>query len=407
MSRGGQRPGDVGKHKGSGPARAHGGLSLLALARPSPLASAFSYVAGRRFFFALMTPDSLPPFTPAGLRALFHRWKYLLGLALLLSAGASAFWAWSLPNVYSSTAVFLPTSPQSTDPDRLVEGVIKLELGARPEDLDRMLTIGQSLPLAEQIIRRFNLYNHYQAGAPGSDQVENYVLGEFSSNFSIVHNERDAIELTFQDRDKQLAAAVANSLVAAIDSVNQQLTLENRRTVLGLFRQRSAQLGSSYERIRRQLLGVRRRYGVFGLEMQGRYLAKTVLETEKELRVAEGGGPGSVPGLRRALRGLTRIDGGNAINLEGWTQGTDSVTLLSSRLTDLQTRLVSSQGAQEQAEIALRSRVSSLYLIQKAYPATRRSKPNRGLLVLSAVLGTLAIAVLAILVIEVYKRERN
>jgi uncharacterized protein involved in exopolysaccharide biosynthesis len=351
-----------------------------------------------------MLPDSPPSFSLASLRAIFQRWKYLLGLAVAVAAVVSALVAWSLPNIYSSTAIFLPTSPQSTDPDRLVEGS-KLEVGARSEDLDRVLTIGQSLPLAEQMIRRFNLYEHYHAGAPGDDAVENSVLAEFNSNLSIVHNERDAIELTFEDRDKKLAAAVANALVAAIDSTNQQLTLENRRNVLEIYRQRSEQLGGSYERTRQQLLAARRRYGVFGLEQQGRYLGKAVIDTERELRLAEGGGAGNTASLRRALRGLTQAEGGNIINLESWTQGSDSVSLLAARLTDLQTRYVTSQGAFEQAQTSLRSRVSSLYLVQKAYPATRKSKPFRTVIVLGSVLVTLALSVFLILLLEMYRRR--
>ena len=353
-----------------------------------------------------MQPDSLLPFSLASLRAIFQRWKHLLGLALVLAAVVSAVVAWSLPNIYSSTAIFLPTSPQSTDPDRLVEGA-KLEVGARSEDLDRVLTIGQSLPLAEQMVRRFNLYAHYHAGKPGTDAVENSVLAEFNSNLSIVHNERDAIELTFEDRDKKLAAAVANALVAAIDSINQQLTLENRRSVLEIYRQRSERLGASYERTRQRLLAARRRYGVFGLEQQGRYLGKAVIDTEKELRVAEGGGPGNAAGLRRALRGLTETAGGNLINLESWTQGADSVGLLAARLADLQGRYVGSQGAFEQAQTSLRSRVSSLYLVQKAYPATRKSKPFRTLIVLGSVLVTLALSVFLILLLELYRRPSS
>jgi uncharacterized protein involved in exopolysaccharide biosynthesis len=353
-----------------------------------------------------MLPDSVPPFSTAGLLAIFHRWKYLLGLAAGLAAVASIVVTLSMPNIYSSTAIFLPTSPQSADPDRLVEGS-KLELGVRAEDLDRVLTIGQSLPLAEQMIQKFNLYEHYHAGQPGSDAVENRVLGEFNSSFSIVHNERDAIELTFQDRDKKLAADVANAMVAAIDSINQQLTLINRRNVLELYRQRSGALGRSYATTRQQLEATRRRYGVFGLDQQGRYLAKAVIETEKELQVAEGGGGGSVAGLRRALRGLTRADGGNVMNLEGWTRGTDSVNLLASRLTDLQTRYVASQGAYEQAETSLRSRVSSLYLVQKAYPATRKSKPLRSAIVLGSVLATVALSVFLILLLELYRRRKT
>jgi len=358
--------------------------------------------------FVFMSPDFLPPFSTAGLRAIFNRWKYLLALAVGLAAVVSALVAWSLPNIYSSTAIFLPTSPQSTDPDRLVEGS-KLEVGARSEDLDRVLTVGQSLPLAELMIKRFDLYKHYSAGQPGSDAVENAVLSEFNSNLSIVHNERDAIELTFQDKDKKLAAAVANAMVAAIDSVNQQLTLENRRNVLEIYRQRSAQLGRSYERIRQRLVDARHRYGVFGLEQQERYLTKTVIETEKELRVAEGGGPGSAAGLRRALSGLThtRAEGGNVINLEGWNQGLDSVKLLTGRLADLQGRFVGSQAAYEQASTSLTSRVSSLYQIQKAYPAIRKSKPFRTAIVLGSMLLTFVLSAFFILLLELYRRPAS
>jgi len=350
-----------------------------------------------------MLPDSVPPFSATGLLAVFHRWKYLLGLAAGLAAVASIVITLLMPNIYSSTAIFLPTSPQSTDPDHLVEGS-KQGLGVQSEDLDRVLTIGQSLPLAEQMIKKFNLYDHYHAGQPGSDAVENYVLGEFNSSLNIVHNERDAIELTFQDRDKKLAADVANAMVAAIDSINQQLTLINRRNVLELYRQRSGALGRSYAATRQRLEATRRRYGVFDLAHQGRYLSKAVIETEKELQIAEGGGPGSVAGLRRAMRGLTHADGGNVINLEGWTRGTDSVNLLAGRLLDLQTRYVASQGAYEQAETSLHSRVSSLYLVQKAYPATRKSKPLRSAIVLGSVLATVALSVFLILLLELYRR---
>ena len=351
-----------------------------------------------------MSPTSTFSLSLASLRAMFNRWKYLLGLAGGLALIISTIIVLRMPNIYSSVAVFLPTSPQSSDPDRLVEGS-KLELGSRSEDLDRVISIGESLPVAELIIRRFNLYQHYDQGAPGSDLVENRTLQEFSSNLSIVHNERDAIELTFQDRDKELAARVANAVVTAIDSVNQQLTLENRRNVLELYRQRSASLGRHYEQTRLALLRARRRYGVFGLEQQGRYLAKAVIETEKELRVAEGGGPGSATGLRKALRGLTSADGGNLINLENWTKGADSVGLASSRLADLQSRFVAARAAYEQAETSLGSRVSSLYLLQKAQPATRKSKPFRTGIVLSSVVLTLAISILVILLLELYRRR--
>ncbi|MDQ2769829.1 MAG: hypothetical protein M3Y54_04940 [Bacteroidota bacterium] len=345
-------------------------------------------------------------FSLVSLGPIIRRWRFLVAVAVTLAAIVSTVVSLTLPNIYRSTAVFIPTNPQSADPDRLVDGG-KLELGGRAEDLDRAITIGQSQPVAEMIIRRFQLYQHYKAGTPGDDVADNYVLSEFSSNLDIVHNERDAIELTFIDRDKHLAAAVANTMVHVIDSVTQQLTLENRRTVLDLYRLRYESLSTNFERSRHELVGARHRYGIFGLEMQGRYMAKEIIETETALRKAEGGGGGSVAGLRRALHALTRADGGNLINLESYTRGVDSLSMFTARVADLQGRLVGARSAYESAALSLRGRVSSIYLVQKAYPATRKFKPVRSLIVIGSVLITFALSVLVIALLELYRYNRS
>ena len=352
---------------------------------------------------------SATSFALVGLGPIINRWKYFVAGAVALAAIVSVVVALLLPNVYRSTAVFIPTNPQTADPDRLLDENVQLrgqlELSSRAEDLDRAITIGESLPVAELMVRQFKLYEHYKAGTPGDENADSYVLSEFSSNLSLVHNERDAIELSFADRDKHLAAAVANALVHVIDSVNQQLTLENRRTVLGLYRRRYEYLSTSFERSRRELVGARRRYGIFGLEMQGRYLAKEIIETETALRRAEGGG-GDAAGLRRALRGLTSADGGNLINLENYVRGTDSLSMFVARVADLQTRLVAARSAYESADLSLKGRIASLYQVQRAYPATRKFKPVRSLIVLGSMLAMFALAVVFVALLELYRHHR-
>ena len=352
---------------------------------------------------------SAPSFSLVGLGPIINRWKYFVAGAVALAAIVSVIVALLLPNVYRSTAIFIPTNPQTADPDRLLEENSvtrgKLELSGRAEDLDRAITIGESQPVAELIIKQFDLYKHYKAGSAGDDATDNFVLSEFTSNLNIVHNERDAIELTFMDKDKKLAAAVANAMVHVIDSVNQQLTMENRRTVLNLYRQRYEYLSTYFERSRRELLGARLRYGIFGLETQGRYMAKQLIETEAALRKAEASG-GDVAGLRNTLRGLTRADGGNLINLERFVQGADSLGMFTARVQDLQTRLIAARSAYETAELSIRGRISSLYLVQKAYPATRKIKPVRSLIVLGSVLLTFALSIVVIALLELYRHNR-
>lgn len=382
-------------------------LSLLATLS---LAIQIKCERGTSGFPPSMSSASAPSFSLVGLGPIINRWKYFVAGAVALAALVSVVVALMLPNVYRSTAVFIPTNPVSTDPDRLLEDNVmtrgKLELVSRAEDLDRIITIAESQPVAELIIKKFDLYEHYKAGTPGDDRADNFVLSEFGDNFRIVHNERDAIELSFTDVDKKLAAAMANTMVKVIDSVNQQLTLENRRTVLDLYRQRYESLSTSFERSRHELVGARRRYGIYGFEMQGRYMAKQIIETEAALRKAEVSG-GDVAGLRRALRGLTRADGGNVINLENYVQGYDSVAMFNDRVSDLGTRLIAARSAFETAELSIKGRISSLYLVQKAYPATRKFKPVRTLLVLGSVLVTFALSVVVVALLELYRHNRS
>lgn len=349
---------------------------------------------------------SAPSFSLVGLGPILHRWKYLVAAAVVAAAVVSALVAWQLPNQYKSTAVFFPTNLQNADPDRIVEGT-KLELTGRAEDLDRAITIGQSQPVAALLIKRFDLYRHYDAGPPGDDRAETQVLNEFSGNLDIVRNERDAIELTFTDRDKHLAATVANALVDVIDSVNQQLTLTNRRRVLVLYGRRYDYLRTSYEQARRQLVALRARYGIFNYDQQSRYLAKELVETETALGRAEGGGGGNAAALRRALRGLTRADGGRVMNTESFIRGTDSLSLIGTRVADLQTRLTGARAAYETAELTIKGRVSSVYLVQPAYPATKKSKPVRWLIVVGSVVLTFALAVVVIALLELYRYNQR
>ncbi|WP_171025503.1 GumC domain-containing protein [Hymenobacter jeollabukensis] len=349
---------------------------------------------------------SARPYSLLGLWPIVNRWKYLVLGAVALAAVVSIVVALLLPNIFKSTAVFYPTNPQTTDPDRIVIEGGKLELSGRTEDIDRVITIGNSQPVAEYVIQKLRLHQHYKAGKPGEEMADQAALDEFSGNLNIVHTDRDAIELTFQDKDKHLAAQVANTLVSVIDSFNQQLTLENRRRVLGLYGTRYRFLQGEYDRTRKALLEGRRRYGIFGLEQQSRYLGMEIIKTETALRRAEAAGNrGEANELRRALYALTHADGGNVINLESYVQGTDSMTTLYARFNDLQSRLVGARSAYETAELAIKGRISSLYVVQKAYPAAKKSKPIRWLIVASSVLITFVLSVIVITLLELYRRN--
>ncbi|AYA36804.1 hypothetical protein D3Y59_06880 [Hymenobacter oligotrophus] len=348
-----------------------------------------------------------------GLWPIIHRWKRLVLAAVGFAALVSLVVALLLPNIYKSTAIFYPTNAvyptntETSDLDRFItEQGNKREISNRPEDLDRLITIGNSQPVAEQIILKYNLHERYDVGTPGNELDDQDALEEFTENLDIVHNERDAIELTFLDEDKKLAARIANDLMGMIDSINQQLTLENRRRVLDLYRTRYTYLNKEYTRTKGALLTARKRFGIYGMDRESRFLAQEIIETQADMYRAESAGDaGRAAALRRSLRALTQADGGSVINLENYVQGADSISTLEARFEDLQLRLVQAQAAFENAELALKGRVSSLYVVQKAIPAARKSQPVRWLIVASSVLITFVLSVIVVTLIELYRRN--
>src|SRR5690349_14248512 len=129
-----------------------------------------------------------------------RRWRLPVLLATVAAAIISAIISLLLPNEYSSASVFLPTNLASTNPELLFEGQ-KVEVHSTSEDIDRIITIGESQLLAEKIIRKFNLYKNYGIDTVGNFNAREDALRTFSSNYSINQNSRDAIEVSFLDKD--------------------------------------------------------------------------------------------------------------------------------------------------------------------------------------------------------------
>lgn len=355
----------------------------------------------------------------SGLLQIINRWKYpVIGLTIL-AAIISGIVSMLLPNEYKSTTVFLPTSLRDVNPENIIKGE-KFAAESTPGDLDRIITIGQSQPLAEHIIRKFELYKDYGLTNINDDESKQQALDQFASNLDILHNERDAIELSFLSKDKEKAAAVANEIVAHIDLMNQQLTQENREKIISIFEKRYQAIDKVYSTLRDSLQRTRQQYGVFGNEKEDRYLGKAVIETQTALIQAQGeyevlaasGSPKAaelkarIKGLDKALQSLTK-SGNTTYNTQSYFAGADLVYSLSNQLRDLTSPYIYAKTTLEDARVGISGKISTLYVVQKAYPPMRKAKPIRWLIVASSTMLVFFLSIIFVALFELYKRETN
>jgi uncharacterized protein involved in exopolysaccharide biosynthesis len=356
-----------------------------------------------------------------GIIDVVRRWRLPVLLATLAALLISAVISLMLPNEYGSTAVFLPTNLASTNTELLFEGQ-KVEVHSTSEDIDRIITIGESQLLAEQIINKFNLFKVYGIDTAGNINAREDAYRSFSSNYNITQNSRDAIEVSFMAKDPKLAAAVSNEIVNTIDRINQELTFENRKKVIDIYHQRYKLTHNDFRQAHDSLLKIRKRYGIYHQERQIWELTRQVAQAQADVSTAEGqlaeyskhlsaNDPkivelkAKISGGKSAIQSLTKPGAGNFFNLEDFAVGADYSAELSAHYLELQTRMIGAKAQYETAKVALTGKVSTLYIVQKAIPPTRKAKPVRWLIVVTSTLFTFFACTILISLYEVYRKQ--
>ncbi|KAA9345637.1 GumC domain-containing protein [Adhaeribacter soli] len=369
---------------------------------------------------AIQTKSERPK-SLTGLLPIINRWKYhVLGLTLLAFV-ASVIISLILPNVYKSTTVFYPTNLATLDPDQIMDGNKKIEKFGTREDIDRITTIGLSQPVADYIIYKYKLYKDYGFEDMTDDLSKQAVLDNFIGDLNIVQTERDAIELTFYSEDKHKAAAIANDMVNKIDQMNYELTLENQKKILHIQQQRYDYIFEKLVAIRDSLSKARKKHSIYGLVNEGRSISESVLKNQTDMLKAQGelevlskslsatdpkiiALKAQVNGLEKAVAAITKTNT-HSYNLEGYMNGIDQVTDLELQFRYLRSQLSDARKAFDHAKLSLTSKVSTIYVVQKAYPAMKKAKPIRWLIVVSATVLTFVLSVIFVALLELYYRE--
>ena len=160
--------------------------------------------------------------------------KQLIILSIIATILGFAI-AFSLPVYYKSTSTFYPYSPKAYDPRYMFSQGGDIELFGTGDDADRVVTIGNSSVITNNIIEKYNLIDRYKIDRTDKFYFIN-VTKKFQSNYSIVEDDRSAISVTIFDENADTAALMANDIVSQIDYYNRQPLIESNSKQLNTFR---------------------------------------------------------------------------------------------------------------------------------------------------------------------------
>jgi hypothetical protein len=278
---------------------------------------------------------------------ILYRWLKPIGIVSGIAAVLSALVSLLLPEYFLSTAVITPINPHLMDRTSLfsVEGgeTPVYLFGGKPE-LNRLVTLSTSRSLEEHLVNKFKLYEHYKIDT--TDKLKGYwVSEELRSHFKTVKTPDGLLKIEVLDKDPNIAAQMANEIVTQLDTLNKLVIMEKKLGFTSLYAREAE-------------------------------VAQTHLETMRDSLI-------------------------RAIN----NDPDDTVTahVLERIIRKAVEEYNSATTIYKQHLSAINQPYSSVYIIESAVPAVKRTKPVRWLIVVSATLVTLATMMLMSVFIEKFK----
>ncbi len=331
-----------------------------------------------------MPNNSANSFTDSFKVAVFlYKWRkalLIIGLsAALLSAIISS--PFFISPLYLSKVIMYPASSNSISKSLLNENAsAKQDILEYGEDAqtEQMLQILNSNRIRDKIISKFKLAEHYDIN-PDSKYQHSRLYNKFNSNISFRRTEYMAVKIAVLDKDPQLAADIANTIAALLDSVKNDIQKE--RSLKG-FMIVEAQYASQKKQVAEMedSLSQIMKLGVQDYESQAE-----MMNRQLAMEIARGNTKG-INALEQRLKVIATY-GGAYISLR------DALTNEKKQLSYIKARY-------EEAKIDANESIPQKFIVEKAYKADRKAYPIIWLIVLLSALGSLLAGMLVIFMVE-------
>lgn len=341
------------------------------------------------------------------------RWRRAVIYTTLAAALISVVVALMVPVYYKSTTIFYAASPDMAMPERVFGTTNEaMEYYGEKADIDRILAIATSNDVADYLIQEFGLVEHYDIKA-SDPKAPYYVREKLRKHLKVQKNKFDAIELSIEDTDKELAATMANAARQKIDELAQRLIKESQAQVLRTYATSMQEKEAMLQVLSDSLQALRDRYGVFNTTTQSMQLSVLLAESASKLSMNRAklsylqnssGIPRDTITLLKAqvsayeeeTRSLTE-----RINL--FNQGMAGVEVLSQQHEEAREQLGVDKERLKQIQVMYNSYFPTIHLVEAGAVPIIKSRPKRSFLVIGATMAALVFSILGVLILELYR----
>jgi capsule polysaccharide export protein KpsE/RkpR len=303
-----------------------------------------------------------------------------------------------LKNYYKATTTFYPASLDLSKPDHIFGNSVKeLEFYGSNQDLDRLLTICHSNDLKDRLISEFNLYQHYDIDST-RPLAHHKIRLKLEKLMDITKTKYDAIDLSIEDHDKELAAKMANRARDIVNTSSHQLIADKLNEVINTYASSIEQMQSRMSLLNDSLTILRKTYPIYNIQSQTEMMANIATQTNNDLvgeqarydALKSSNAPkdtlmyllAKIKGLQSQIKSISGGDHSLSFNLSNFNEGVSKVLSITQSLERLQNQLNEDRVRYQQTLNTMQSGAHAIITVSPAEVPNYKSRPMRSVLVL-------------------------
>lgn len=297
-------------------------------------------------------------FSNRTLMGLISKWRIHLLIVSVLSIATGAFI--SSPIVitpkYKSTAIVYPTN---------------LFEYSKESTTEQMFQILLSNDIKFKMLHAFKLDKHYKLDR-NDPLFITYFLNEYDDNVSINKTEYESIEIKVLDKDPKQAAAMVDSLIAFYNQKVSELHKVKQKEMIEIMGKAMKTKQQEIDSIENQLTEIRSKYNILNYNLQSPEVTKGVLSGNKQAM---------------EIYKNMELYGGKFRHLD-------------SLVNSYRKEFLKFKSQYENAQREYEKNISYALVVQKPFPADKKSYPVRWAITLLTLIGGLVLALIVIAFIE-------
>ena len=291
--------------------------------------------------------------------------------------------------LYKSEVVVFPSTTHSVSiavlPQNYPTGHDVMEFGDEQE-AENLLQVLNSDEIRQRIIEKYDLMNHYDI-AEDSKYRQTALTKAYENRVKFERTEFMSVVISVLDSDPDTAALIANDISDLLNEVKNSIKKERAIKGLEIVEHEFLKLRAELDSMENELTKLRER-GVHDYESQ----AEVFSEQLGIAIVTKGQNHPAAIAIQHRLDTLAKY-GSVYVKLR------DESRLLKEELVRLKTRY-------DQARVDVNETLPETFLVNRAFPAERKTYPKRSIIVLVSTLGAFLFTLVSVIILDTIRRNK-